>query len=82
MVLVGESDLASMKAAFAEGRSATVTVHPPVKQELTEAQRERRKAYRQRPEVREKQKAYRTARAQRIREAKKAAAPAPVEQLA
>ena len=77
MVLVSEADLQSMREAFAQQRSVTVTAHVPQKMELTDAQREKRSAYRRRPEVREKQKAYRAARAKRIRDAKKAAAPQP-----
>jgi hypothetical protein len=69
MVLVAESDLQSIRDAFAAKQPVTVTVHPPEKQALTEAQRERRKAYRQRPEVREKQRAYRSERSKRLRAA-------------
>jgi hypothetical protein len=67
MVLMSENDLQSMATAFAEGRPATVTVYRPHQGPLTEAQREKRKAYRQRPEVREKQRAYRAARTRRLR---------------
>jgi hypothetical protein len=77
MVLVSEADLRSMREAFAQQRSLTVTVHAPQKTELTEAQRERRKEYRQRPEVRAKQKAYRAARARRLREALRTTNAAP-----
>ena len=69
MVLVSEADLQAARAAFAEGRSATVTVHAPVRSALTDAQREKRRAYRQRPEVREHMKAYRVLRNKRLREA-------------
>src|SRR5262245_46574123 len=79
MVLVSEDELRKMDTAFAEGREAiVVTVHAVPPSSLTDGQREKRKAYRQRPEVREKQRAYRRERAKRIRAAKKAAAaPAP-----
>jgi len=72
MVLVSEADIQGMREAFAQQRSATVTVHAPQKTELTDAQRARRKQYRERPEVKEKQRAYRRARAQRLREALRA----------
>jgi hypothetical protein len=70
MVLISEADLLLMKAAFADKQTASVTVHPPVTRPLNDDQREKRKAYRQRPEVREKNLAYRKARAKRIRDAK------------
>jgi hypothetical protein len=78
MVLVSETDLQSMRTAFAAGTTATVTVHPTEKRDLTDEQRLRRKAYRQRPEVRAKQKAYRAARAQKVREALRAVNPAEI----
>lgn len=77
MVLVSDTDLQSMRDAFAAKQPVTVTVHPPETQALTDEQRARRKAYRQRPEVREKQRAYRRERAKRLREALRAAAPQP-----
>ncbi len=43
--------------------------HAPVRSTLTDAQREKRKAYRQRPEVRERMKAYRVLRNERLRDA-------------
>lgn len=70
MVLISEADLLLMKAAFADKQTASVTVHPPATRPLNDDQREKRKAYRQRPEVREKNLAYRKARAKRIRDAK------------
>lgn len=71
-VLISEADLRDMQAHFAEGKPGhpLVAVHPP-QTRLTDAQREYRKAYRQRPEVREKMKAYRAARRKRLREAAK-----------
>jgi hypothetical protein len=74
-VLVSEADLLSIREAFAQDRTAQVTVHMPRTRELTDAQREKRKTYRQRPEVREKHKAYRALLAKRIRVAAKAQEP-------
>ena len=73
-VLVTEADAQNIRAAFAEGKPATVTVHPPQpKAPLTPEQRERRKAYQARPEVKERMKAYRAARAKEVRELVRAA---------
>jgi hypothetical protein len=69
MVLISEADVQSMKAAFAAGKEAVVTVHAVPSRGLTDAQREKRRAYRQRPEVKERMKAYRQRRAARLREA-------------
>jgi hypothetical protein len=69
-VLISEADVQAMQASFAEGRTASITAHAPAASKLTDAQREYRKDYRQRPEVRAKQKAYRALRAKRVREAK------------
>lgn len=66
-VRVSEANVAMIQASFAEGRPAQVTVHPPTKR--SDSQRAYRKTYRQRPDVRERMKAYRTARRKRLREA-------------
>jgi hypothetical protein len=71
-VLITETDLQDMQTHFLEGRPGypLVSVHPPA----ADAARAYRAAYRKRPEVREKMKAYRALRAARLRNAK--AAPA------
>jgi hypothetical protein len=71
-ILISNDDVQRMEAAFAAGREAVVTAYALPTCILTDGQREKRKAYRQRPDVREKQRAYRRERAKRIREAKKA----------
>lgn len=72
-VRVSEADLEELTKRFAAGETAQVTVHAGAKgKQLTDAQREWRAAYRQRPEVRERNKAYRRERAKRIRAAAKA----------
>src|SRR5262245_62353247 len=54
MVLVSEDEVRKTDTAIAEGREAiVVTVHAVPPSSLTDGQREKRKAYRQRPEVRE-----------------------------
>jgi hypothetical protein len=78
MVLISEADVRAMREAFAAGHEAVVTAHRLVPEALTSQQRERRKAYRQRPEVREKQKAYRALRATRLRAAAMPVATVPV----
>jgi hypothetical protein len=73
MVRISEEDFTAMTQHFAEGKSGLplVSVHPPSsgKRELTPEARAKRKEYRQRPDVREKMKAYRAKRAARVREA-------------
>jgi hypothetical protein len=71
MVRISEADYLDMTRHFAEAKPGLplVSVHPAAKRQLTTEQRKKRKAYRQRPDVREKQKAYRASRAKRIREA-------------
>lgn len=71
MVRISETDYSTMMAHFAEEKDGlpAVTVHAPStgKRELTDEQREKRKAYRNRPEVKDKMKAYRKQRAAKVR---------------
>jgi len=71
-VRISADDLAAMQEHFAAGKSGNplVAVHPPAaRKDMSPAQREWRKAYRQRPEVRERNKAYRAERRKRLRAA-------------
>jgi hypothetical protein len=55
-VLVSTDDLRAIQAQFAIGQPTSVMVHPPRRKAkvMSEAQREWRKAYRRRPEVKER----------------------------